>query len=930
MDDTIDKLLNATDTIPQPDVTEIVQNLGALLQSGEENSVRKADVIVKKLKEKKLIDWNSHVEEIESILLVIGSLTKEQLQSSATSGHNGTILVYLQFTRMFLEQLKRCKVLSRLQESLLKFVFSCMTIDSPLKTQLAAFASDEKYLNLSKHKLNRIEVLQKCEIMFTNKTLPLDNHYFGKAFNNVLVAVIKSYNDNGKEVTAEENDILISIFKKCGEIDALDEFYSDTEEYDSNGNEDEKEDRILSIYGKVYKTSLLEYIQLHQATETLECITPIIPDVLKWAKIAVEEGREEMDDALFSILSWVGQATPPCLKDKLTDIIDLMLFSDYATYMHSLVEQLYPHNPEAVHAKLPEMFDKAEGAKSAERQIYVAYIFYMVAQSHAGVFTQSMISKLLDLYTIVGEGEKPVILLILRAIAEKNSSVLVEFLPRICDDNIFEPESLNVRTTIISAIGSVSEALGQKAIDYLMKFVDHSDPTVSHVCIGYLSTLTRDHIEYMQRYKSTLENVKKTHSIAIVRELVHHMLLKLEGKTVENLVENVQDQQAEVSELDEKVTGTMNVVTSIGEKVVEHDKEIEDLESGFQAAEERMDNVEQDMGKTMIQVKSIDEKTLSNAPKWAKDLAKLMNAAADSDWRLLASRLAYSNDDIRSWATLEDPSLALLNMWFETHKTSEATLTVLTTLKEINRMDGVAIVENAMKKAEGIIENEDFEYANPPPVFISYQWGMQQEVKLLKQHLNMAGYECWMDIGQMGGGNKLFAKIDKGIRDAKVVICCVTKEYSESPNCKREVNLAVNLRKSIIPLLMEKTDWPPKGSMGPIFGEYLFIRFYQRQGEETPENDNRYWPVPNFQELLKQLYTGAVPDKTAVHKDYANWWSLVDSDTANISDRQNGDRIPKLNDTSANSNGQTLSEPKSEAVKVTQQSTQKSSSCILL
>ena len=88
---------------------------------------------------------------------------------------------------------------------------------------------------------------------------------------------------------------------------------------------------------------------------------------------------------------------------------------------------------------------------------------------------------------------------------------------------------------------------------------------------------------------------------------------------------------------------------------------------------------------------------------------------------------------------------------------------------------------------EGVVEDEEFEYPSPPPVFISYQWGFQNEVKLLKQHLNMAGYECWMDVGQMGGGDKLFAKIDNGIRGAKVVICCTTEKYAQSPNCNREV-----------------------------------------------------------------------------------------------------------------------------------------------
>ena len=94
---------------------------------------------------------------------------------------------------------------------------------------------------------------------------------------------------------------------------------------------------------------------------------------------------------------------------------------------------------------------------------------------------------------------------------------------------------------------------------------------------------------------------------------------------------------------------------------------------------------------------------------------------------------------------------------------------------------------NEMLFVVDVVEDEEVEYASPPPVFLSYQWGHQDEVKLIRSHLQMAGYECWMDIGQMGGGDKLFEKIDSGIRGAKVIICCVSEKYAKSPNCNREV-----------------------------------------------------------------------------------------------------------------------------------------------
>jgi hypothetical protein len=39
----------------------------------------------------------------------------------------------------------------------------------------------------------------------------------------------------------------------------------------------------------------------------------------------------------------------------------------------------------------------------------------------------------------------------------------------------------------------------------------------------------------------------------------------------------------------------------------------------------------------------------------------------------------------------------------------------------------------------------------------------------------------------MGGGDKLYAKIDQGIRAAQVVISCVSEKYAQSPNCNKEV-----------------------------------------------------------------------------------------------------------------------------------------------
>ena len=62
----------------------------------------------------------------------------------------------------------------------------------------------------------------------------------------------------------------------------------------------------------------------------------------------------------------------------------------------------------------------------------------------------------------------------------------------------------------------------------------------------------------------------------------------------------------------------------------------------------------------------------------------------------------------------------------------------------------------------------------------------------------------------------------------------------------------------MIPLLMEKMGWPPKGGMGPIFGEYLFVRFYRRDGEGS-DDDGLFWPPTMFNQLIMQIRYSVAP-----------------------------------------------------------------------
>ncbi|XP_031567310.1 uncharacterized protein LOC116302217 [Actinia tenebrosa] len=132
------------------------------------------------------------------------------------------------------------------------------------------------------------------------------------------------------------------------------------------------------------------------------------------------------------------------------------------------------------------------------------------------------------------------------------------------------------------------------------------------------------------------------------------------------------------------------------------------------------------------------------------------------------------------------------------------------------------------------------------PVFISYQWDIQDKVKKLRDKLEKCGISCWMDIGQMGGGDSLYSEIDKGMRTAKVIISCVTRKYTTSENCQREATLADCLKKPIIPVIFDnELQWPPPGQMSMIFAKLLYINVCSDDKDEIP-------PM-KFQELLSEI-----------------------------------------------------------------------------
>ena len=124
-------------------------------------------------------------------------------------------------------------------------------------------------------------------------------------------------------------------------------------------------------------------------------------------------------------------------------------------------------------------------------------------------------------------------------------------------------------------------------------------------------------------------------------------------------------------------------------------------------------------------------------------------------------------------------------------------------------------------------------------VMISYQWDSQEVLIEVKNRLQASGYRVWMDLEQMRGST--LEAMAKAVENSSVVLVCVSERYKESPNCRSEAEYAYQLRKDIIPLMMQR-KYRGDGWLGMLVGTKLWFDFNSQQSIE-----------PSVTKLIKEL-----------------------------------------------------------------------------
>ncbi len=84
-------------------------------------------------------------------------------------------------------------------------------------------------------------------------------------------------------------------------------------------------------------------------------------------------------------------------------------------------------------------------------------------------------------------------------------------------------------------------------------------------------------------------------------------------------------------------------------------------------------------------------------------------------------------------------------------------------------------------------------------VFISYNSDIKKQVKQLDEVLKSLNYKVWLDERELSADSSpLTAELAMAIRDSKVILSCITKDYCASFNCNLEIE--------IITLMIEEID----------------------------------------------------------------------------------------------------------------------------
>jgi len=130
-----------------------------------------------------------------------------------------------------------------------------------------------------------------------------------------------------------------------------------------------------------------------------------------------------------------------------------------------------------------------------------------------------------------------------------------------------------------------------------------------------------------------------------------------------------------------------------------------------------------------------------------------------------------------------------------------------------------------LQEKTGSVEDLKSEENQCKHVMISYNWEQQPVMLKIRDALKSCGYNVWMDVDKIGGST--LQAMALAVENSAVILVGVSRKYKESANCRSEAEYAFQLKKNVIPIMLEK-QYQPDGWLGFVVGAKFWIDFTDR------------------------------------------------------------------------------------------------------
>ena len=280
----------------------------------------------------------------------------------------------------------------------------------------------------------------------------------------------------------------------------------------------------------------------------------------------------------------------------------------------------------------------------------------------------------------------------------------------------------------------------------VLDLVDIVNTIKTKECILLILQIRKIGIIHGQRYLPFLkENRKKFEDMKAnlkepdLKETVQSVIDLIDGRNLEDFESKLNENENRIDNIQGIVLVQGKNINSLNRSVKNQELRITNLNENLNNVNEKLTEIDATLDEQENKLERLDEKTLLNVPAWCKDLSKTLSK---NDWMLIAKRFNFTENDIKGWLNQHDPPMSMFQEIFVQYKTSDAIEFLLKIFKELNNLECIEIIEKNLKQVEDDNkldlneDNIDKELiANPPQIFVSYEWSSKEKAELLRKYL---------------------------------------------------------------------------------------------------------------------------------------------------------------------------------------------------